>query len=64
MFTTQTQVRDAFWNVFCVEGKPREYRGKSQNQLPADVRCAFVDFVDDLARSGTISEELAQLVTL
>jgi hypothetical protein len=64
MFTTQTEVRDAFWNVFCVDGKPREYRGKSQNQLPTDVRCAFVDFVDGLARDGQISEALASRVTL
>ena len=64
MFTTQSQVRDAFWNVFYVEGKPREYYGKTQNQLPADVRCAFVDFVDGLAREGTISEALAARVTL
>ena len=64
MLTNQTQVRDAFWNTFCVEGKPREYRGKSQNDLPTDVRVAFVDFVDHLAREGTISEALASRVTL
>jgi hypothetical protein len=64
MMTTQAQVRDAFWNVFNVEGKPKEYRGKSQNELPTDVRCAFVDFVDSLARDGTISEALASRVTL
>lgn len=61
---TQTDVRDAFWNAYCVEGKPREYRGKTQNELPTDVRCAFVDFVDYLAREGTISESLAHRVTL
>lgn len=64
MFTNQTQVRDAFWNTFCVEGKPKEYRGKSQNNLPANVRAAFVAFVDYLAREGTISEALASRVTL
>jgi hypothetical protein len=65
MFTTQTEVRDAFWYAFSVDGnKPREYRGKSQNQLPTDVRCAFVDFVDGLARDGQISEALASRVTL
>lgn len=60
--TTQTQVRDAFWLTFFVEGKPREYRGKRQNDLPTDVRCAFVDFVDSLARSGEISATLAHRV--
>ena len=63
-YTNGTQIRDAFWNISCVEGKPREFRGKSHNQLPADVRCAFVDFVDHLARNGDISESLAQRVTL
>lgn len=62
--TNQTQIRDAFWLTFCTEGKPRKYWGKSQNQLPTDVRVAFVDFVDYLAREGTISERLAQIVTL
>ena len=62
--TTQQQIRDAFWQTFFVNGKPREYRGKSQNQLPIDVRCAFVDFIDSLARDGTISQALAARVTL
>ena len=61
---TQSDVRDAFWLTFYVEGKPRKFYGKSQNDLPADVRCAFVDFVDYLAREGTITESLAQRVTL
>lgn len=61
---TQTQIRDAFWSTFFVDGKPREYRGKTQNQLPADVRMQFVDYVDQLAREGTITEALAGRVTL
>ena len=61
---TQADVRDAFWLTFCVDGKPREFRGKRQNDLPVDVRVAFVDFVDHLAREGTISEALAHRVTL
>jgi hypothetical protein len=63
-YTNQTQIRDAFWNVFCVDGEPREFRGKSQNDLPVDVRCAFVDFVDHLHREGIISDALAHRVTL
>ena len=62
--TTQQQVRTAFWLTFCVDGKPREFRGKTQNELPADVRMAFVDYVDSLVRNGEISEALAQSVTL
>ena len=61
---TQHEIRRAFWLTFFVEGCPREYRGKSQNQLPADLRAAFVNFVDDLARDGTITESLAARVTL
>ena len=62
--TTQREIRDAFWLTFFVEGKPRKFYGKSQNDLPADVRAAFVDFVDYLQREGTISESLAAKVTL
>ena len=62
--TTQQEVRRAFWLTFCVEGCPREFRGKSQNELPADVRMAFVDYVDRLARNGAITEALATRVTL
>lgn len=62
--TNQQQIREAFWQTFCVNGVPREFRGKRQNDLPTDVRCAFVDFVDHLAREGTISESLASRVTL
>ena len=65
-YTTQAQVCAAFWrDVICaIDGKPRQYWGKSQNELPADIRCAFVDFVDGLAREGIITEGLAQRVTL
>jgi hypothetical protein len=64
MITTQKDVRRAFWGAFCVDGVPREFRGKSQNELPTDVRMAFCDFVEQLARDGTITETLAQRVTL
>lgn len=63
-YTNQREVRDAFWLVYFVDGKPRKFYGKSQNELPADVRAGFCDFVDHLAREGTISESLAQRVTL
>jgi hypothetical protein len=61
---TAQDVRRAFWLTFFVEGCPREYRGKTQNELPADLRMAFVDYVDSLARNGEISERVAQSVTL
>jgi hypothetical protein len=56
--TTQKQIRAAFW-----QGFPNVKR-RPQNDLPTDIRCEFVDFVDMLARSGIISEALAQRVTL
>lgn len=62
--SSATDVRNAFWQTFCVEGKPREFYGRSQNELPTDVRMAFAEFVDRLARAGTISEHMASVVTL
>jgi hypothetical protein len=64
MITTQAQIREAFWAAFSVDGKPKAFAGKSQNDLPTDVRCAFVDFVDALQKDGTITEALAARVTL
>jgi len=61
--TSTRAVRATFWGTF-PDGKPREFRGKSQNQLPADWRALWCDFVDALARDGTISERLARQVTL
>ncbi len=61
--TTQAEIRDSFWNIHTqFQG---DYRTrKRQNDYKADIRMAFVDFVDDLARSGQISESLASRVTL
>lgn len=58
--TTITAVRRAFW-----EAHPElERRPGRQNKQACDTRCAFVDFVDSLARSGEITEKLAAEVTL
>ena len=61
-----TELRANFWeqhtNCVCVRhhsGKP-----KRQNYQPADTRTAFVEYIDTLARSGSISEKLAQSATL
>ena len=61
--TTQAQVRNAFYE-FCKELNIKVYKSKRQNDQPCDTRCAFVDFVNNLAKSGEISEQLAQKVTL
>ena len=62
--TTQREIKDTFWLTWSVEGKPRKFWGRRQNELPADVRMAFVDFVDHLVRAGTITSDLAARVTL
>ncbi len=60
MMTNQAQVRQAFWNAHHFVRRA----GWTQNDYPTDVRVAFVDYVDYLARDGQISEALAQRVTL
>ena len=70
MMTTQKQIRAAFWETF--PNLPRRrYRyslfqsDKSAPLVhPTATRSAFVYFVDHLARSGEISETLAQRATL
>ena len=67
MMTNQKQVRAAFWEAhpsFDHQAREAGIRSKSQNHQCATVRCAFVDFVDSLARNGSISESLANRVTL
>jgi len=66
-YTTQKQVRAAFWEAYpYFEFKARKAGvfSKSQNNHCVDVRCAFVDFVDMLARDGDISDDLSNRVTL
>jgi hypothetical protein len=67
MYTTQKQVRAAFWDAhpsFDHQAREAGIRSKSQDHPCATVRCSFVDFVDCLARNGDISEALADRVTL
>ena len=67
-YTTQKQIRAAFWrdNSDRLTRKQRTMTGRTptQNDYPADTRCAFVDYVDMLQRDGQISEALAERVTL
>ncbi len=59
--TTQADLRRHFW-----DDNPafEKHRGKPQNSCPADVRMAWVDFVDHMCKSGEISENLAFRATL
>jgi len=61
LFTTQAEVRRAFW-----QDHPQYQRrgAKKQNDYCADIRQLFVEYVDTLARNGTISEKLAARATL
>jgi len=59
-YTTQKQVRAAFW-----QGWPEEFqRGKRHNEYNATIRSEFSAFIDMLQKDGHISETLAQRVTL
>ena len=61
--TTQKEIRQMFWHSF-PEFK-NEYRvNKKQNDYPADIRVAFVDFIDHLFKNGQISEKLTNKITL
>lgn len=70
MMTTQKQIRAAFWEAHPTASRKRHpardwtREDKSQRDYHVDTRCAFVDFVDHLARNGQISEALAQRATL
>lgn len=65
MLTTQAAVRAAFWNDLDAMGAPSKRKGRqSQNDYPADLRMAFVDYVDVLRRGEMITEALAARVTL
>jgi hypothetical protein len=65
--TTQTQIRASFWEAhpdLDAQARARRTRSKGQNAQNATTRTAFVDYVDSLARDGTITEKLAHNVTL
>lgn len=58
-YTTQRAVRAAFWKMY-PHDRPIYRLGINH----VEIRCAFVDFVDYLHRSGDISDAMAQRVTL
>lgn len=58
MYRSTKQVNQAF-RAYCREFGIKLYRDKPQNDQPCNTRMMYVDFVDGLARSGAISENLA-----
>lgn len=69
-YTSQRELRRAFWREHPTleRGRyiqnSRMYLGKPDYYVPTDTRCAFVDWIDYLARDGQISESLAFRATL
>jgi hypothetical protein len=66
--TTQAQIRAAFWRdhkgmAGITRRKITDYSGNGKMHN-TDTRCAFVDYVDQLSKSGAISAGLADRVTL
>jgi hypothetical protein len=62
--TTQREIRRQFWIEHPNLQHRRVVNMGDHKDYPTDTRCAFVDFVDYLARDGQISEALAARVTL
>lgn len=60
---TQKQIRDSFWSNFPEYANEKRSR-KKQNDYKCDIRCAFVDYVDMLAKDGEITWKMARKVTL
>ena len=68
--TNQKQIRAAFWAEHSHLPRRRYRYSLNRNDktaqlvYPIDTRCAFVDYIDQLARDGVISNELAARATL
>ena len=66
-YTSQREIRRAFWTFH--PDLPRHKIPYHSSNTPekvysVDTRCAFVDYIDYLARDGQISDKLASHVTL
>ena len=59
----EDEVREAFWDDHENLWDQRD-DDKTQNEYPADIRTAFVDWLDSAHREGRLSDELAGEVTL
>jgi hypothetical protein len=66
-YTTQAEIRSAFWGEYPrleQEARRNGTLSKGQNAQTTTCRTTFVGWVDWLERSGSISFDLAQRVTL
>lgn len=67
MITTQKELRKAFWADhphYEEQARAAGILSRRQNEHCATVRCAFVDYVNAMAKDGQISEKLAFRATL
>jgi hypothetical protein len=60
---TQTEIRNSFW-ITHPQFKADYRVKKRQNDYCCDIRCAFVDYLDMLAKTGKISPKQADNTTL
>jgi hypothetical protein len=65
-FTTQRQLRAAFWEMLRDDAPELAIRRRPgrQNDQPTDIRVAWVDWLDNVSRSGDASEQLISRATL
>lgn len=61
---SQTHLRKLFWELYPEWKKQHWTSKKRQNNYPADIRMAWVEYVDTMCRNGCISEKLADKATL
>ena len=59
--TTVARLRASFW---ANHSRLVRVPGRTQNDYPVDTRMAWVEYVDAMARDGSISEALARRATL
>ena len=60
---TITEIRESFWTLN-PDLAPHRRSRKRQNDYGATIRTAFCDYLDYLAKTGQISEKLADRATL
>ena len=63
LYTSQAVLRRQFW-LDHPSLRPQYRSAKRQNDYPTDIRIAWCDYVDAMAREGCISADLAARATL
>lgn len=63
MYITIAQIREAFWEAH-PEFKSEYRTRKRQNDYKADIRQAFVFWLDSIHKNGQISDKLVKNATL